>query len=134
MATKTDRPKVLIEQWLPIAEIGAECMREQDASAATPPAVNRLHVWWARRPLTVSRAAILASLLPAYPTGEEHDVRPWPTKFRKRFPTFDDYQGMVPDMLGSLVTVAGRGSSTGREPRHQADPDRSADAKEWTRT
>jgi putative DNA methylase len=26
---------------------------------------NRLHVWWARRPLTVSRAAVLASLLPA---------------------------------------------------------------------
>ena len=32
------------------------------------PPVNRLHVWWARRPLTPSRAAILASLLPAdYP-------------------------------------------------------------------
>ena len=25
----------------------------------------RLHVWWARRPLVASRAAILASLLPA---------------------------------------------------------------------
>ena len=29
------------------------------------PAPNRLHVWWARRPLVASRAAILASLLPA---------------------------------------------------------------------
>ena len=29
------------------------------------PAPNRLHVWWARRPLVVSRAAVLASLLPA---------------------------------------------------------------------
>ena len=28
------------------------------------PAPNRLHVWWARRPLVASRAAILASLLP----------------------------------------------------------------------
>jgi adenine-specific DNA methylase len=67
MATKTDRPRVLIEQWLPIAEIGAESLR--DASAAKKPPLNRLHVWWARRPLTVSRAAILASLLPAYPTA-----------------------------------------------------------------
>ena len=29
------------------------------------PAPNRLHVWWARRPLVSSRAAVLASLLPA---------------------------------------------------------------------
>ena len=28
------------------------------------PAPNRLHVWWARRPLVASRAAVLASLLP----------------------------------------------------------------------
>ena len=29
------------------------------------PAPNRLHVWWARRPLVAARAAVLASLLPA---------------------------------------------------------------------
>src|SRR6516162_2770732 len=56
--------KLLIEQWLPIATIGAECMRERGASSALPP-LYFLHVWWARRPLTVSRAAVLASLLPA---------------------------------------------------------------------
>ncbi len=56
------RTKLLIEQWLPIAPIGAECMRERGASSALPP-LYFLHVWWARRPLTVSRAAILASLL-----------------------------------------------------------------------
>ena len=54
----------LIERWLPIAEIGIESMRER--TPMTPfPAPNRLHVWWARRPLVASRAAILASLLPA---------------------------------------------------------------------
>lgn len=52
----------LIEQWLPAATIGAESMRERGASSALPP-INFLHVWWARRPLTASRAAILASLL-----------------------------------------------------------------------
>ena len=54
----------LIERWLPIAEIGDESVRER--TPMTPfPAPNRLHVWWARRPLVASRAAILASLLPA---------------------------------------------------------------------
>ena len=54
----------LIEDWLPIAELGIESTRER--TPMTPfPAPNRLHVWWARRPLVASRAAVLASLLPA---------------------------------------------------------------------
>ena len=53
----------LIERWLPITEIGIESTRER--TPMTPfPAPNRLHVWWARRPLVASRAAVLASLLP----------------------------------------------------------------------
>jgi putative DNA methylase len=56
--------KRLIEEWLPIAELGIESIRER--TPMTPfPAPNRLHVWWARRPLVASRAAVLASLLPA---------------------------------------------------------------------
>ena len=54
----------LIERWLPIAEIGIESTRER--TPMTPfPAPNRLHVWWARRPLVASRAAVLGSLLPS---------------------------------------------------------------------
>ena len=34
------------------------------------PAPNRLHLWWARRPLVASRAAILAILLLADADGE----------------------------------------------------------------
>ena len=53
----------LIERWLPIAEVGIESLRER--TPMTPfPAPNRLHVWWARRPLVAARAAVLASLLP----------------------------------------------------------------------
>ena len=53
----------LIERWLPIAELGVESLRER--TPMTPfPAPNRLHVWWARRPLVAARAAVLASLLP----------------------------------------------------------------------
>ena len=66
------KPKLLIEQRLPIEAIGAECMR--DACAAKKPPLNRLHVWWARRPMKVSRAAILASLLPAFPSDDDPDA------------------------------------------------------------
>jgi putative DNA methylase len=60
----------LIERWLPITEIGIESLRER--TPMTPfPAPNRLHVWWARRPLVASRAAILASLLPAHADHEK---------------------------------------------------------------
>jgi putative DNA methylase len=54
----------LIETWLPIAALGEESVRERRSMTALPP-VYYLHVWWARRPLVASRAAILASLLPA---------------------------------------------------------------------
>lgn len=57
-------PRLLIEEWLPAQALSVECMRERGSSSALPPH-NFLHVWWARRPLTVSRAAVLASLLPA---------------------------------------------------------------------
>lgn len=57
------KTKRLIERWLPIAEVGIESVRER--TPMTPfPAPNRLHVWWARRPLVASRAAVLASILP----------------------------------------------------------------------
>ncbi len=99
--------KLLIEQWLPIAKIGAECMRERGASSALPP-LYFLHVWWARRPLTVSRAAIIASLLPAYPDGDP-DAKPWPGKFLKQFPNFDSYKEWFTKLIGIFGDpVAGR--------------------------
>ena len=54
----------LIERWLPIAALGEESTRERRSMTALPP-IYYLHVWWARRPLVASRAAVLASLLPA---------------------------------------------------------------------
>lgn len=58
------RPRLLIEEWLPIAALGEESVRERRSMTALPPTYY-LHVWWARRPLVASRAAVLASLLPA---------------------------------------------------------------------
>lgn len=54
----------LIEDWLPIAALGEESARERRSMTALPPTYY-LHVWWARRPLVASRAAIAGSLLPA---------------------------------------------------------------------
>ncbi|MEA3404024.1 MAG: DUF1156 domain-containing protein, partial [Armatimonadota bacterium] len=62
MPDSDDRPQVLIEEFMPVKELGIESKRESSTGHHPPP--NRLHVWWARRPMTVSRAAILASMLP----------------------------------------------------------------------
>jgi len=59
----SQKRRLLIEEWLPAAAIGVECMRERSTGQNPPNA--RLHVWFARRPLCASRAAVLGSLLPA---------------------------------------------------------------------
>ena len=63
-AEGTSHSPRLIERWLPIEALGEESIRERRSMTALPPTYY-LHVWWARRPLVASRAAILASLLPA---------------------------------------------------------------------
>ena len=82
--------KRLIEEWLPIKEIGVESRRENSTGQHPPP--NRLHVWWARRPLTASRAAILGALLPAWEGNEE--------SLRQRFPERDAYYAWFRQILG----------------------------------
>ncbi|MEU8476386.1 DUF1156 domain-containing protein [Streptomyces hygroscopicus] len=62
MSTK---PRVLIEDWLPVAELGIESRRERGAASALPP-LSFLHIWWARRPLVASAAVALAGVLPAW--------------------------------------------------------------------
>ncbi len=61
----TSRPRVLIEDWLPVAELGTESRRERTISVAIPP-LSRIHVWWARRPLAASAGVVLAGLMPAW--------------------------------------------------------------------
>ncbi|MDQ1342835.1 MAG: putative methylase, partial [Pseudomonadota bacterium] len=103
----------LIEQWLPAAAIGAESMRERGASSALPP-INFLHVWWARRPLTASRAAVLASLLPAWPSTPEAEQDAQAarllTELKSRFPGGENaYRAWYLRTLGILGDpVAGK--------------------------
>jgi adenine-specific DNA methylase len=88
----SSQPRVLIEGWLPIAEIGVESQREH--GFMTPfPAPVRLHVWWARRPLMASRAAILGSTLPAW--SEE-----LPSDLKGVFPTEKVYREWLIHQLG----------------------------------
>lgn len=54
-----------MEAGLPCSSLSAECQRDNNARQRPPQ--NRLHIWWARRPPTVCRVAILSALLP-------HDV------------------------------------------------------------
>lgn len=59
------RPRVLIEDWLPVAELGIESRRERGAASALPP-LSFLHIWWARRPLVASAAVALAGVMPTW--------------------------------------------------------------------
>lgn len=87
-----DPPPVLIENWLPIEAIGAESKRERGASSALPP-LYFLHVWWARRPLTASRAAILGSVLPQWSAD-------WPEDLRQKFPDEETYNQWFVHLAG----------------------------------
>ena len=89
--------KRLIEEWLPIKEIGIESRRENSTGHHPPP--NRLHVWWARRPLTASRAAILGSLLPAWEGNEE--------LLGEHFTDEDEFHQWFLRMLGIPVVPTG---------------------------
>jgi adenine-specific DNA methylase len=88
----TRKPAVLIESWLPIEAIGAECKRERGTSSALPP-LYFLNVWWARRSLIASRAAILAGVLPAWSPN-------FPNGLRERFPNEQSYHQWSVNFIG----------------------------------
>lgn len=85
-------PNVLIESWLPIEALSVESIRERASMTALPPTYY-LHVWWARRPLITSRAAVLASLLPPWRAD-------WPAPLHVRFPTEESYRAWYFRLLG----------------------------------
>ena len=60
------RPRLFIEDSFPVAELGIESRRESAPIPGQFPKLKTLHVWWARRPLVASAAAVLGSLLPAW--------------------------------------------------------------------
>lgn len=71
------RPRLLIEDWLPVEALGIESRRERAASSALPP-ISYLHIWWARRPLVASAAVLLGGLLPAWSEALASEFGPHP--------------------------------------------------------
>ena len=60
------RKPVLIEDWLPIRELGIEAVRESAPIPGQFPKLKTIHVWWARAPLVVANGITLAALLPVW--------------------------------------------------------------------
>ncbi len=56
---KHDTPKRLIEEYFPARELSQQARREKKGH----PPTYQMHYWWSRKPLVVSRAAVLASVL-----------------------------------------------------------------------
>jgi len=75
----TERPRLLIEDWLPIEALGIESRRESAPIPGQFPKLKTLHVWWARRPLAASAGVVLGSLMPTWspelPKAFPHDPR-----------------------------------------------------------
>ena len=107
-----ERPRVLIEDWLPVAELGIESRRERAAASALPP-LSFLHVWWARRPLVASAGAILGSLMPAWAQDLADQFSDHP-----ELRTEKDYQGWFLRLCGILGDpVAARAAIDGANAR-----------------
>jgi putative DNA methylase len=68
----------LIEEYLPVAEVSYESTREK-LLRRRDHHISTLHLWWARRPLAASRAAVYAALTGA---PEEIDAEKLAAKFR----------------------------------------------------
>lgn len=63
--------KALIEEELPLAAVNRESAREKSLRHGH---ISTLHLWWARRPLAMSRAVVFASLMPDPGDDEKRDA------------------------------------------------------------
>jgi putative DNA methylase len=90
-----ERPRVLIEDWLPVAELGIESIRERANARDLSPIVS-VHAWWARRPLVASAGVIATSLLPSW----SHELAS--AIDDKRISTEEEYHSWVIRLCGIL--------------------------------
>jgi putative DNA methylase len=106
--------KRLIEEILPIKEISKESAREKSIRKGH---ISTLHIWWARRPLTASRAAVYGSLVDAPKDKKARDDEvQFITRLCKYHPTQEDVKTAIKKIyeahakrlseeLGKLVTA-----------------------------
>ena len=64
--------KAFIEYDFPVKEVSKQSAREKSIRHGH---ISTLHIWWARRPLAVSRATIYASLVPEPKNEKERKER-----------------------------------------------------------
>ena len=102
------KPRVLIEDWLPVAELGIESRRESAPIPGQFPKLKTLHVWWARRPLAATAGTLLASVMPAW-TKELPETFPEVPEFstEKAYRTwFLRLCGILGDPVAAKVRIA----------------------------
>lgn len=58
-----------VEGELPVKSVGIECLKESNPETMSPH--RYLHKWWARRPTSAGRLAVLASVLPASVSNDD---------------------------------------------------------------
>ncbi len=61
----------LIEDLIPIREISAAASREKSLHRGN---ISTLHIWWSRKPITASRAAVYGALVPAPADAKERAI------------------------------------------------------------
>jgi adenine-specific DNA methylase len=68
--------RTLIETLLPIKDLSEQAQKENQPNfrGASRRLLSNLHIWWARRPLVVSRAAVVGALLSADGEGDNNDA------------------------------------------------------------
>ena len=102
-----------LEGGLPCSSLSAECQRDNNARQRPPQ--NRLHIWWARRPPTISRAAVLSAVLPfdyrapaailpsMFDEPSEADLDDLPAKHRKHE---GFYRRLLEEVAATELTAA----------------------------
>jgi putative DNA methylase len=95
----------LIEDYLPIEEIGLESGREKSTRKGH---ISTLHLWWARRPLVASRAAVYAALVP---TCTEDTTIQTPTEIGARY-------AQAKQFITTLCTYPGQQSAVSEAQTH----------------
>lgn len=70
----SDAPRTMIEDYIPVDVISYESAREKVARRRQGH-LSTLHLWWARRPLAASRAAVYATFAPPAEAGARENLR-----------------------------------------------------------
>jgi len=68
---KLNKDRRFIEESFPAKEVSIESAKEKNIRHGH---ISTLHIWWARRPLTSSRATNYAALIPAVSPGDKEEL------------------------------------------------------------